>query len=129
MPGAANNLNVMAVSPLYHALQNSNLFQQQYTINFGGKDFIFPYVLTDGIYTNTKHFVKAFKAPQTQQEQHFTKLQEAIRKDIERAFGVLKLRFGCLTKPIQLWKIGNIENMVLSCIILHNMIIKRAPLA
>ena len=44
-----------------------------------------------------------------------------MRKDVERAFGVLKVRFACLTKPCCYWTVERVRNMVLSCIILHNM--------
>jgi hypothetical protein len=38
-------------------------------------------------------FVKAYQSPQGNKKVHFTRVQEALIKDVERAFGVLQSRF------------------------------------
>jgi len=50
--------------------------------------------------------------------------QEGARKDVERAFGVLQARFEILKNPIRQWDLGTIEDIMMACIILHNMIIE-----
>jgi hypothetical protein len=54
----------------------------------------------------------------------FAKKQESVRKDVERAFGVLKSRFAILTNGCRLWKLSEITNVMITCIILHNMIVE-----
>jgi len=54
----------------------------------------------------------------------FKKHQEAVRKDVERAFGVLQQRFPVVGMPSS-WQTH--EDVVLTakaCVILHNMIIR-----
>ena len=51
----------------------------------------------------------------------FTEWQEAVRKDIERAFGNLQGRFQALATPIVLMDLNVIANLCSSSLILHNM--------
>lgn len=51
-------------------------------------------------------------------------LQEAARKDIERAFGILQARWHILDRPCRLWLLHDIRQVMYACIILHNMIVE-----
>eukprot|EP00475_Leptophrys_vorax_P039541 TRINITY_DN7158_c0_g1_i5.p1 TRINITY_DN7158_c0_g1~~TRINITY_DN7158_c0_g1_i5.p1 ORF type:complete len:140 (+),score=36.07 TRINITY_DN7158_c0_g1_i5:383-802(+) len=51
-------------------------------------------------------------------------MQEKIRKDVERAFGVLQSRFAFLKTPSRLWFQSDMLVLVKCCVILHNMIIR-----
>ncbi|XP_076944014.1 uncharacterized protein LOC143614466 [Bidens hawaiensis] len=55
---------------------------------------------------------------------YFTKRQESARKDIERAFGVLKKKWAILANPIKFWTREKMTEVVYSCVILHNMILE-----
>ena len=57
----------------------------------------------------------------TREEQVHLKWQEATRKDTERAFGVLQLKFQFVARPTQLHKLGDISSRVGACLTLHNM--------
>ena len=46
-----------------------------------------------------------------------------LRKDVECAFGILKKRFRCLRLPILLKSLRDVENLFVTCCILHNMLI------
>ncbi len=46
---------------------------------------------------------------------------ESARKAVERVFGMLKKRFRFLKLPIITKSITDIDNMIRSCFILHNM--------
>jgi hypothetical protein len=48
--------------------------------------------------------VKSIKEPRDEKSKLFAKFQEACRKDVERAFGVLQARFAILkTPPARFW--------------------------
>ena len=47
-----------------------------------------------------------------------------MRKDVERAFGVMQARFAVIKNPSNLWDKSKIANIIRSCIILHNMIVE-----
>ena len=50
--------------------------------------------------------------------------QEAYRKDVERAFEVLKSRFAIMAGQSCLWNKKVLHDIMASCIIMHNMIIE-----
>nr|GEU87880.1 protein ALP1-like [Tanacetum cinerariifolium] len=51
-------------------------------------------------------------------------MHEAVIKDVERAFGVLKKKWAILASPAQAYIKEKLTNIMYTCIILHNMIIK-----
>jgi len=82
------------------------------------------YYLADGIYPAWATFVKAFQRPQGNKKIHFTMAQEAARKDVERAFGVLQARFAMVRGPARMWHKEDLWYIMQACVILHNMIIE-----
>lgn len=55
--------------------------------------------LTDGIYPEWKGCVKSFLIHQGEKKKYFAQIQEGVRKDVQRAFGVLQARFAILSRP------------------------------
>jgi hypothetical protein len=55
---------------------------------------------------------------------NFNTNQEAVQKDIKRAFGVLQSKWHILTTPVCMWYEEDIKSIVLCCIILHNMMVE-----
>jgi hypothetical protein len=51
-------------------------------------------------------------------------MQEALRKDVERVFGVLQACFSIVSQPAQSWKKLNLHKVMKICVILHNMIVE-----
>jgi Plant transposon protein len=50
--------------------------------------------------------------------------QEAIRQAVELIFAVLLQRFNIVYKPPRLFDKSNMENIMYTCCIIHNMVVK-----
>ncbi|XP_030925428.1 uncharacterized protein LOC115952396 [Quercus lobata] len=94
----------------------------QYSIN--GHDYTMGYYLADGIYPKWATFVKTIPAPQGHKYKLFAAAQEAYRKDVERAFGVLQARFAIVHGPARFFHLETLKKIMKACIILHNMIVE-----
>ena len=82
------------------------------------------YYLTDGIYPKWATFIQSIPLPQGLKAVLFAQHQEAVRKDVERAFGVLQARFAIVKNPALYWDKVKIGKIMRACIILHNMIVE-----
>ncbi|KAH9116034.1 hypothetical protein AeMF1_010004 [Aphanomyces euteiches] len=91
--------------------------------SLNGLDYEYPYWLADGIYPDYACFLKTFPRPGTRMQKLFASKQEAKRKDIERAFGVLQARFHVLTTGCRLWDRDAMRTVIKACVILHNLTI------
>ncbi|XP_074373857.1 uncharacterized protein LOC141714224 [Apium graveolens] len=94
----------------------------KYTIN--GNEYNMGYYLADGIYPSWPTFVKTIPKPQGNKRKFFAAAQESVRKDVERAFGVLQSRFAMVRGPSRFWDVDTMKYIMTACIILHNMIIE-----
>ena len=122
MPGSHNDINVLHRSPLFAKLAEGAAPQVNYSIN--GHDYTMGYYLADGIYPSWATFVKTIQQPQGNKRKYFAKAQEAIRKDVERAFGVLQSRFVIVRGPARFWDEETLGDIMKACVIMHNMIIE-----
>ena len=52
------------------------------------------------------------------------KMQKAARKDVERCLGVLQSRWGVIPNLSLQWNLNTIKNILVVCVIMHNMIIQ-----
>ena len=79
-----------------------------------------------GFTRSGEFFVKSFTRHDTIDPKRlkFNRVPMAARKDVERAFGVLKKRWRILAMPCRLWDKDQIGNVMYACIILHNMILE-----
>ena len=119
--GANNDINVLNQSPLFNEVVDGYAPNVSFKVN--GHDYDKGYYLADGIYPNWPVFMKGIPAPQTFQDQHFTRVQASLRKDVECAFGGLKARFAILSVPGRSYSLRTLSLIMRACIILHNMII------
>ena len=122
--GTLNDINIINLSPLTEMFLDGTMEELEKEVTpfqIDGEVFKQLYLLVDGIYPPFSRFVKGYKEPIGDYEKALTSWQEAARKDIERAFGVLQAKFQCLARPIVLRKLQLIENMVTCALILHNM--------
>ncbi|MGH7955067.1 MAG: hypothetical protein ACREOZ_03820 [Gloeomargaritales cyanobacterium] len=78
----------------------------------------------DGIYPRLSRFVQSISEPDNQRESVYVKWQEACRKDIERAFGVLQRKFHLLRSSVECHTVRDIQDLTMACIMLHNMMVE-----
>ncbi|GKA87337.1 ALP1-like protein isoform X1 [Tanacetum coccineum] len=88
VPGANNDLNLLYSSPLFDAGIADIAPECPFVVN--GHTYRKGYYLADGIYPAWFTFVKTFSVAMDEKTLKFKRVQEAARKDIERAFGVLQ---------------------------------------
>ena len=121
-PGTMNDLNILDRSPVFDDIINGIAPQVNFYVN--GTPYHYAYYLTDGIYPKWATFIQSIRLPQNQKHSLFAQTQEAVRKDVERAFGVLQARFAVVRNPSNIWDKEKIGNIMRACIILHNMIVE-----
>uniref|UniRef100_A0A0D3AN68 DDE Tnp4 domain-containing protein n=1 Tax=Brassica oleracea var. oleracea TaxID=109376 RepID=A0A0D3AN68_BRAOL len=121
-PGTLNDINVLDRSPVFDDIFQGRAPRLEYVVN--GHMYKLAYYLTNGIYPKWSTFIQSISHPQGPKAELFARMQEATRKDEERAFGVLQARFAIvknLALSLDKTKIGKIMR---ACIILHNMIVE-----
>ena len=73
------------------------------------------YYLADGIYSQWATFVKTISEPHGNKQSHFATMQEAARKDVESAFGVLQARWGIVCSAAMMWESETLAADDMSC--------------
>ncbi|GJZ59913.1 ALP1-like protein isoform X1 [Tanacetum coccineum] len=86
--GVNNDLNVLYGSPLFDDEIADIALECPFVVN--GHTYRKGYYLANGIYPAWSTFVKTFSVARDEKTLKFKRVQEAARKDIERAFGVLQ---------------------------------------
>ena len=125
--GTNNDITVLYRSPLFQDILNGTFSLKKRNgykiLRNGVRRFLF-YFLVDGIYPDWPIFLKPIHQPINRDEKKFSKLQEGIRKDIERLFGVLQTRFEILRREFKTWDKELIISVTNVCVILNNMIVR-----
>ena len=96
-----NDLNILDRSPVFDDIINGIAPQVNFYVN--GTPYHYAYYLTDGIYPKWATFIQSIRLPQIQKHSVFAQIQEGVRKDVERAFGVLQARFAIVRNPSNIW--------------------------
>ena len=96
-----NDLNILDRSTVFDDIINGVAPEVNFSVN--GTDYHYGYYLTDGIYPKWATFIQSISLPQGPKKSLFATTQESVRKDVERAFGVLQARFAVVKNPSSLW--------------------------
>ena len=123
-PGSLNDTNVLDKSSIVYAIMAAILclVVTPYVINGTERDHA--YFLTDGIYPEWSIFVKTFQVKSDPKKQLFGDRQEAVRKDIECAFGILVQKFHILQRPLRNWYLDEMKELLECCVIFHNIVVE-----
>jgi len=122
LPGTLNDINVLDRSPVFDDIIQGRAPKVNFKVN--NHYYRMAYYLSDGIYPKWSTFIQSISLPQTPKAQLFAQHQEAVRKDVERAFGVLQARFAIVKNPALIWDKEKIGRIMRCCVILHNMIVE-----
>ncbi|KAF5442224.1 hypothetical protein F2P56_034909 [Juglans regia] len=120
--GSHSDINVLDRSFIFSNLAQGNTPTVNYTIN--GHNYVIGYYFADGIYPQWTTFVKTISVPQGNKKKYFAAAQKSARKDVESAFGVLQARFAIIRGPAPCFHIETLNDIMMACVILHNMIIE-----
>ncbi|XP_075499128.1 uncharacterized protein LOC142537502 [Primulina tabacum] len=122
LPGSNNDINVLSKSHLFVNLANGIAPPANYVIQ--RKEYTMGYYLADGIYPKWATLVQTIHNPQCPKKKYIAARQESRRKDVERVFGVLQSKWAIITGPARVWSKRVLHDIVITCIIMHNMIIE-----
>lgn len=122
MAGTNNDINVLNRSPLFDDLVSGKASSCEYVVN--GHQYHTGHYLSDGIYPQYATLIQSVSLPTKEKERVFANHQEAVRKDVERTFGVLQSRWHIVKGSARMWDVNDLGNIMKTCIISHNMIIE-----
>ncbi|XP_008229162.1 PREDICTED: uncharacterized protein LOC103328543 [Prunus mume] len=95
--GSNNDINILARSPLFNDVVHGVAPHVEYIVN--GNQYHLGYYLADGIYPRWAILVKTISSPDNPKNRLFAQMQEAYRKNFERAFGILQARWAIVRGP------------------------------
>ncbi|KAD3641518.1 hypothetical protein E3N88_30742 [Mikania micrantha] len=123
-PGSNNDLNVLDRSYVFSNILDGSAPKCPFMVN--GVEYKLGYYLGDVIYHSWATIVKSLQhSPENDLKRcRFKRAQEAARKDVERAFGILKGKWNILHRPAKQMHPRSLRKIMYVCIILHNMILK-----
>lgn len=110
-PGSAHDSTIFTHSRLFRRLQNYEF----------GQDVV---VLADSGYGSEQFICKPLRNVETEADNSYQIAQIHTRNVVERTIGTLKERFQCLLNGSFFKKPYFFQDVILSCCILHNMIME-----
>ncbi|GJW62795.1 ALP1-like protein [Tanacetum coccineum] len=122
--GSNNDINILRQSTVLNDLKVGKAPEVPFVAN--DVNYKWGYYLTDEIYPEWVVFMKSIAQPGSNDVKRirYKQAHEATRKDVKRAFGVLKKKWAIVRTPARSWSLKKITHLMYTCIILHNMIRK-----
>jgi hypothetical protein len=108
--GSQNDINVLNKSPLFIEAIRGESPAVHYIVNRNQYDM--GYYLADKIYLEWVAFVKTVNGPQSVEDKLFSQRQESARKDVKKAFSVLRACFDIVRRPARLRKQADVINIM-----------------
>jgi hypothetical protein len=116
LPGSLNNVNILQRSPIFRKRVNGEATTCNFTVN--GHQYTTGYYQVDKIYPKWFTFVKTIAKTAIKMKAHFIKMQEAARKDIERALGDLQARFAIFLGPTKFQDKKTLHKIISACMMM-----------
>ncbi|XP_023730732.1 uncharacterized protein LOC111878468 [Lactuca sativa] len=69
-------------------------------------------------------YLLAFRHPIDPRDKYFKRRQEGARKDVERAFGVLKSKWHIVEHAARPYELDTLRYIMYACIVMHNMVVE-----
>ncbi|XP_020417951.1 uncharacterized protein LOC109948671 [Prunus persica] len=116
--GSQNDLNVLDQSLVFNDVLRGEASNITYEIN----NTVYQnwYYLADGIYPRWTTFVKSIPHPRSEKQKLFT----AYIKDVETCFGIRQAQWAFIRGAAPLFDEEVLRSIMMTCIILHNMIVE-----
>jgi len=121
-PGSLNSLNVLNRSLVLQELYKGWVLKYEYVVN--GRKYNVEYFLHNGISPSWVTFVKTIPLPQGSKARLLVEHQETVRKDVERALGILQFRVTTIRRPTRNMNKAKLGMIMKACVIRHSMTIK-----
>jgi len=123
--GSKNNLNVLKLSPFYHAIVDGMWPPRTMSFNVNERTRTMPYYLADGIYPAYPFFATPYPRPESRKKRTYNRVQEALRKDVERLYAILTSRFNVLMRPARCTTVEKLRKAAQAVTIMHNIMVRR----
>ena len=127
-PGARNDKTIVKFDGFIQALHDRQRYAECTFSTVGADGNVVQhtglYLIVDGGYHRWRVLQCPYKHTSDRARQQFSSNLESQRKDIECTFGILKGRFRILKSPIRFHKKSEIDNVVFTCAVLHNMLLE-----
>lgn len=113
MAGTNNDITVLDRSPLFDDLINGIAPPCNFVVR--GHKYDMEYYLSDEIYPPYATLIQTISQLSSIKERLFAKHQEAVRKDVERAFGVPQRRWHVVKDPAPIWDVKDLRMIKKTC--------------
>ncbi|XP_042302817.1 protein ALP1-like [Sceloporus undulatus] len=116
--GRAHDSHIFRHSALWHAMDEGYFVPGNPTINIADVR-VPPLIIGDGAYPIQPWLMRPFPAPNCPEQVYFNKSLSRARNIVEKDFGHLKSRWGCLAGRLTV-KEENFVTVTAACFVLHN---------
>ena len=127
-PGARNDKTIVRYDAFIQDIRQGRLWNNvSYRLPRPGGSFETlgnVWGLVDGGYHKWKELISTDRLAAGEKEVRFTKAIERIRKDVECVFGIIKRRHWILRNKVNVETQNLVDDIFLSCIMLHNICLK-----